>query len=64
MGRWAIDTLMVYLEEHLLMPTDDPELQWQVCKLLQPSSICRRMILAKEFSGTPLPSSAMSLSQK
>jgi len=25
---WAIDTPMVYLREHLLMPADDPELQW------------------------------------
>jgi len=32
MDRQAIDTQMAYLQEHLLMPADDPELQRRVSK--------------------------------
>jgi len=31
---YTIDTLTVSLQEHLLMPTDDSELEWLVLKLL------------------------------
>ena len=48
MDRPTIDTQMAYLQECLLMPTDNPELQWLVSKLLQPVSTCHRLILAKE----------------
>jgi hypothetical protein len=39
MDHLAIDTQMVHLQEHLLMPADDPALQWLVAKLRQPSSV-------------------------
>jgi len=48
MDRWAIDTPMLYLQKHLLMPADDSELQWQVSKHLQPSTLCRGIIFAKD----------------
>jgi len=38
MDGWVIDTQMAYRQQQLLMPTNDPELQYHVAKLLQPSS--------------------------
>jgi len=46
--HWAMDTPMVYLQEHLPMPADNRVPQWQVSKLLQPSSTWHLTILAKE----------------
>jgi len=48
MDHLAMDTQMVYLQMHLLMPADDPGVQSLVSKLLQPSSTCKQMIFAKE----------------
>jgi len=48
MDHQAIDTQMVYLEVHLLMPTDNPGLQSLVSKHLQPSSTCHWILFAKD----------------
>jgi len=50
MDRQAIDTQMVYLQEHLVMPADDHELQWRVSKRLQRLSTGHQIILAKKSS--------------
>jgi len=48
MDHRAIDTQMVHLHEHLLMAADDPELQWLVTKLHQPSSTSHWKQLGRE----------------
>jgi len=55
MYRQAIDTVMVYVQKHLPMPTDDPERQSPVSKHCQPSSTGYRIILAKLSSWIRLP---------
>jgi len=47
MDHWAIDTQMVYLQVHLVMPADNHGLQSLVSKLLQPLSTCHQILLAK-----------------
>jgi len=64
MDHWAIDTQMVSLQVHLLMPADNPGLQSQVSNLLQPSSTCHQGTLAKDSSWIRLPPGAFSLPQK
>jgi len=63
MDCWPIDTQMAYLQEHLLMPGDDSELQWLVSKLLQQSSSSHLMILATEVWSIWLPPWAILLPQ-
>jgi len=53
--HWAIDTQMVYLQEHLVMRADDPKLQWEVSNLGQPSSTTVSNWLTKESLQTRLP---------
>jgi len=64
MDHRAIDTHMVHLHEHLLMPTDDPALQWQVSKLCQPLSTSHWKWFARESLWIPLPPWTISLPQK
>jgi len=64
MDHQALDTRMVHLPEHLRMPADDPELQWLVAKLRQPSSTSHRKWLAMESLWIQLPPWTVSLPQK
>jgi len=64
MDCWAIDPPMVYLQEHLLMPADNRELQWLVAKLHQPSSTSLRKRLARESLWIGLPLWTFGLPQK
>jgi len=64
MNHQAINTQMVYLQVHLVMPTDNPGLQSLVSKLLQQSSTCHRIIMAMESSLIRLPPWTISLPQK
>jgi len=64
MDHRAIDTEMVYVHEHLLMPTDDPGLWWLVSKLRQPSFTSHRKWLARESLWIQLPPWTVLLPQK
>jgi hypothetical protein len=54
MDRWAIDTEMAYLQGYLLIPADNPQLQWRVCNFLQPLSCCDWTIRVSNSSGPSL----------
>jgi hypothetical protein len=60
----ATDTQTVYLQVHLLMPTDNHGVQLLVSELLRPSSTCYRTILAKESLWIQLPPWTFSLPPK
>jgi len=64
MDHRAIDTEMVYVHEHLLMPADDPGLWWLVSKLRQPSFTSHRKWLARESLWIQLPPRTVLLPQK
>jgi len=55
MDHKAIDTQLVSIQEHPLMPVDNPKLQWLVSKVLQALSSSHWTILAKEFLWIQLP---------
>jgi len=62
--RLAIDTLVVDLQQHLLLPTDNRELHCQVTKLLQPPCTTDWIIFAKESLWIQLLPWTFSLPQK
>jgi len=64
MDHRAIDTLMVHLQEHLLIPAQNPRLQWLVSKIHQLCSTSHWKWSARDCFWIQLPPRSVSVPQR